>query len=183
MNGNPAFETLLDRSLIARRVAELGETITRDLCGSKPLLLPVLDGAMVFAADLMREISLPLIMRPLKASSYGVASRSSGTLNLHQGVPADVAGQDILLIDDILDTGLTLKTLRAAVHHAGAASVRTCVLLRKESSRHLEADYIGFEIPDRFVVGYGLDLAGNYRNLRDIVFIPQEDVATGGEIT
>ena len=166
---NPEFfEILLDRQTIAVRVAALGVEITRDMQGSDICIIPVMDGGMILAADLMREISLPLTLHPVKASSYGDGTTSSGHVHLPFGIPGEVSGKECLLVDDILDTGKTLETLRSRLLEAGAKSVRTCILLRKECAKHLPADYIGFEIPDTFVIGYGLDLAGNYRNLPDI---------------
>lgn len=166
---DPSSDILLSSQIIAERVRELALRITADFKESDSLcLVPVMDGGMIFAADLMREIPLPLRVAPVKASSYGDATTSSGTVNLPGGIPGDVRGCSILIIDDILDTGKTLETLKKVLMDAGAESVRTCVLLRKESAGHLPADYIGFEIPDRFVIGYGLDLAGVHRNLPDI---------------
>lgn len=172
---DPIIRVLIDRTAIALRVAELGARLTRELPGTPPLLVPVMDGAMVFAADLMREIRIPLDILPIKASSYGNATASSGIVRLPRGIPEEIAGRNILVIDDILDTGRTLGLLRTELLKGGARSVQTCVLLRKESARHLDADYVGFEIPDRFVVGYGLDLAGRHRNLPDIAIV------SGGE--
>lgn len=162
------FEILLDRETIALRVTALGAEITRDLQGANLCIIPLMDGGMIFAADLMREISLPQTLCPIKASSYGNATTSSGCVQLPLGIPDGVSGKECLVVDDILDTGKTLQTLRSHLLEAGAKSVHTCVLLRKEYAKHLAADYIGFDIPDTFVVGYGLDLAGNYRNLADI---------------
>jgi len=127
---------------------------------------------MVFAADLMREIPLPVLVRPVKASSYGSGTASSGNVTLPWGLPENVHGREILVIDDILDTGRTLAVLRERFLKAGASRVMTCVLLRKESAAHLAADHVGFDIPDHFVIGYGLDLAGLYRNLPDIMIQP-----------
>jgi hypoxanthine phosphoribosyltransferase len=169
------FSTLIDRHAIARRVRELGAEITRDLQGGiTPCLIPVMDGGMIFAADLMREIPLQVLLRPVKASSYGAGTSSRGKVTLPWGLPEDVKGSTVLLIDDILDTGLTFGVLRTRILEAGASVVRTCVLLRKKSAAHLAADYIGFDIPDHFVIGYGLDLAGLYRNLPDIMYQPTE---------
>jgi hypoxanthine phosphoribosyltransferase len=120
---------------------------------------------MIFGADLMRAITLPLLLLPLKTSSYSGGTTSSGVIELPWGLPESVRGKEILLVDDILDTGRTLEVLSKKLLEAGAASVRTCVLLRKEYAKGIPADYIGFQIPDKFVVGYGLDLAGLYRNL------------------
>jgi len=166
---NPEFfEILLDRQTIAVRVAALGVVITRDMQGSDLCIIPVMDGGMILAADLMREIALPLTLHPVKASSYCNGTTSSGDVHLPFGIPGEVSGKECLLVDDILDTGKTLEALRSRLLEAGAKSVRTCILLRKEHAKHLPANYIGFEIPDTFVIGYGLDLAGNYRNLPDI---------------
>lgn len=164
-------EVLLDRETIRNRVRQLGRLISSDMEGLEPCMVPVLDGGMVFAADLIREISLPATMIPLKASSYGSGSESSGVVDLPWELPKELSSKDIILVDDILDTGLTLETLRRKLFDVGAQSVRTCVLLRKKKSIHLPADHIGFDIPDVFVVGYGLDLGGRYRNLPDISFL------------
>ena len=165
---NDPGKTLLDRETIQNRVPQLGSEITRDLRDASLCMVPVMDGGMIFAADLMRAIALPMIMRPIKASSYGVGTTSSGTITLPWGIPEGIGGKDLLLVDDILDTGKTLEVLTTRLREAGARSVRTCVLLRKESANHLHADYIGFDIPDAFIVGYGLDMAGLYRNLPEI---------------
>ena len=162
------LKVLLDRAAIQMRVEELGLQISKELSGSDLCVMPVMDGGMIFAADLVRAIDLPLTITPIKASSYGDATASSGAVSLPYGIPDGISGKDLLLVDDILDTGLTLKVLKDRLMGCGAVSVRTCVLLRKESSRHLSADYLGFDIPDKFVVGYGLDHAGLYRNLPDI---------------
>lgn len=165
----PPGKTLLERKTIRTRVAQLGKEIARDLGDASLCMVPVMDGGMIFAADLMREIALPMIIRPIKASSYGDATTSSGTITLPSGIPEGIEGKDLLLVDDILDTGRTLEVLTSLLREAGARSVRKCVLLRKESAKHFHADFIGFDIPDVFVVGYGLDLAGLHRNLADIL--------------
>jgi hypoxanthine phosphoribosyltransferase len=161
-------EILLDRTTIYRRVAELGVQISEELASHELCVMPVMDGGMIFAADLVREIHLPLIIKPIKASSYGDKTTSSGTVSLTWGIPEGIAGKDLFLIDDILDTGKTLEVLKERLIEKGAKSVRSCVLLRKEFSVQRAADYMGFEIPDKFVVGYGLDYTGLYRNLPDI---------------
>ena len=168
------LDILLDRATILRRVAALGVQISEELTGQGLCVMPVMDGGMVFAADLVREIHLPLVIKPIKASSYGEATTSSGTLSLPWGIPEGITGKDLLLVDDILDTGLTLQILRERLMENGARSVRSCVLLRKESYVQLSTDYVGFEIPDKFVVGYGLDYAGFYRNLPYIGILNQE---------
>ena len=168
------LKVLLDRAAIQRRVEELGLQISKELSGSDLCVMPVMDGGMIFAADLVRAIDLPLTITPIKASSYGDATASSGAVSLPFGIPERIEGKDLLLVDDILDTGLTLNVLREKLTEFGAKTIRTCVLLRKESSRHLTEDYLGFEIPDKYVVGYGLDQAGLYRNLPDIGVLAEE---------
>ena len=161
-------EILISGDSILRRVKELGVSISKDFGTSELCVMPVMDGGMIFAADLVREITLPLMILPVKASSYGNSTTSSGKVSLPSGIPKGVAGKDVLLVDDILDTGGTLIHLKELLIQEGARTVLTCVLLRKVSSRHLAADYLGFEIPDHYVVGYGLDYAGLYRNLPEI---------------
>ena len=172
-------EILLDQETIRTRVRELGLLIAREFHNRSLCIAPLLDGGMIFAADLMREIDLPLTLLPLKASSYGSGTQSSGVITLPWGIPSTVKGKEILLVDDILDTGKTLRTLSEQLLNAGALSVHTCVLLRKEYSKDLPADYVGFEIPDKFVVGYGLDLAGKYRNL-PYIGTPRESLPPSG---
>jgi hypoxanthine phosphoribosyltransferase len=142
--------------------------------------MPVMDGEMIFTADLVREITLPLRIIPGKASIDGDATTSSETVTLPWGMPNGISGKDLLLLDDILDTGSTLNHLKKLLLQEGGRSVRTCILLQKESSRHLQADYLGFEIPNRFVIGYGMDYAGLYRNLTCIGVLNQE---TSREVT
>ncbi len=170
----PLPTTLLDHGMILKRVAELGAAISNDSKDADLCVIPVMDGGMIFAADLMRAIDLPMTLSPVKTSSYGTGTISTGNVSLPWGIPEGIRGKDLLLVDDILDTGRTLGTLVSKLREAGAATVRTCVLLRKESAGHLAADYVGFEIPDVFVVGYGLDLAGYYRNL-PFIGIPESE--------
>jgi len=159
---------LLDRTKIRERIHRLGEQITLEMQGLTPCIMPILDGGMIFTSDLIRQISLPITLLPIKASSYGKERVSSGRLAFPWGESQLARDQDVLLVDDILDTGLTLTTLYSSLLASGARSVRTCVLLRKQRALHLHADYIGFDIPNEFVVGYGLDHAGRHRNLPDI---------------
>ncbi len=167
MDDRPA-RILLKRAEIQERIRSLGEQITLEMQGLTPCIMPILDGGMIFTSDLIRQISLPITLLPIKASSYGQERVSSGRLELPLGVSPLARDQDVLLVDDILDTGLTLTSLCSSLLAAGARSVRTCVLLRKQHAVHLHADYIGFDIPNEFVVGYGLDHAGHHRNLPDI---------------
>jgi hypoxanthine phosphoribosyltransferase len=160
-------EILLSEARIKARVADLGRRIEADYQGKPLTIVAVLTGSLILLADLIREIHLPLRVALLQASSYKGATTSAGALNINEAFAPDVAGRDVLLLDDILDTGHTLATLVRHVHERGARSVRTAVLLRKIGRQevHLEPDYCGFTIPDAFVVGYGLDYNDDYRHL------------------
>jgi hypoxanthine phosphoribosyltransferase len=175
------LDVMITEEQIARRVGELGAAITRDYPDhQEPLLLVgVLKGATLFLADLVRVIDRPVEFDFVAIASYGAATRSSGEVRVLKDLEAAVAGKHVLIVEDILDTGLTLRfsylieTLRA--RHA--ASVKVCVLLDKPARRRVEVpvDYRGFEIEDRFVVGYGMDYAERYRNLRYIGVILQDE--------
>lgn len=152
---------------IAERVRALGAEIRRDYAGRNPLLVSVLKGACIFTSDLMREIDMPLGIEFIAISSYGGEMRSSGEVRIVKDLDVAVEGRDILVIEDIVDTGLTLSYLLNTLHTRGAASVKLAALLDKHERREREVtiDYLGFRIPDAFVVGYGLDYAERYRNL------------------
>jgi len=171
---SPISEILIRHDSIRSRIRELGVSISKDLASCDLCVMPVMDGGMIFEADLVREITPPLKIIPVKTSSYGDARSSSGTVTLPWGIPEGIAGKNLLLVDDILDTGSTLNHLKERLLQEVPRSVRTGVLLRKESSNHLRADYLGFEIPEKFVVGYGLDYFGFYRNLPYIGVLNQE---------
>lgn len=170
---------LLRREAIAARVRELGRTISSERDMERPLLaVTILKGAAIFAADLVREISGPVAMDFMAVSSYGTAAKSSGAVRIVKDLDETVAGKDVLLIEDILDTGLTLRYLREYLLGQGPRSLKVCVLLDK-LDRHqvnVDIDYIGFRIPDAFVVGYGLDYAGRYRNVPDVLALRAEAV-------
>jgi hypoxanthine phosphoribosyltransferase len=160
-------EILLSESQIQERVAELARRIEADYQGRPLTIVAVLTGSLILLADLIRRIHLPLRVALLQASSYKGATTSAGALIINEAFAPDVAGRDVLLLDDILDTGHTLGTLVHRMTDRGALSVRTAVLLRKMGRQEvrLEPDYCGFTIPDRFVVGYGLDYDDDYRHL------------------
>lgn len=168
---------------IAERVQALANKITADYAGKPLVLVAVVNGAIPFVADLMRAITLPLEFESVRASSYGGGTESSGSPDIVLPDSLDIAGRHVMVVDDILDTGHTLSRIVAALRQHGAASVRTCVLLEKPARNHtgFQADYAGFTIPDRFVVGYGLDHARRYRNLPCIGVLkpPHENPATG----
>lgn len=162
----------LDRVLfseeeLSRRVAELGAEITRDYAGKEPLVVGILRGSFVFMADLARQLNLPCKLDFMAVSSYGAGTTSSGQVKIIKDLSENVEGRDLLVIEDILDSGNTLSYLLQILQARHPASVRLCTLLDKPSRRtkEVELHYSGFTIPDYFVVGYGLDYAEKYRNL------------------
>lgn len=160
-------QCLISEARIAERVAALAGRISDDYAGRPLVLVGVLTGSLVFLADLMRRISIPHRITLLQASSYRGAVTSPEALHLNLDLLPPLTGSDVLLVDDILDTGQTLAALVAEMHRRNAASVRSVVLLWKTSRTvaPVAADYVGFEIPDQFVVGYGLDFNGQFRHL------------------
>ena len=161
---------LVTREEIAAAVKKLGEQITRDYQGKTPLFIGILKGAVVFFADLIREIDLPLSMDFMVVSSYGASTKTSGVVQVVKDVGQDITGKDVLIVEDIVDSGMTLSYLKKYLSSRGAASIRIVTLLDKPERRRVDltADYYCFTIPDEFVVGYGLDYAEKYRNLPDI---------------
>ena len=161
------MEILLSESAIQARVEELGRQVSADYQGKPLTIVAVLTGSLILLADLIRQIHLPHRIALVQASSYKGATTTGGALILNEAFAPDVAGRDVLLLDDILDTGHTLGTLVHRMNDRGARSVRTAVLLRKIGRQEvrLEPDYCGFTIPDKFVVGYGLDYDDDYRHL------------------
>jgi len=160
-------EVIFTEEMIQKRVKELGDELTKDYAGKSLLLIGVLKGCFIFFADLARHIDLDCEVRFLTASSYGFSSVSSGKVNIDREIDFDVEGKDVLIIEDILDSGITLTALRAFVAKHKPASLRLCTLLDKPERRQLPitAEYTGFECPNEFVVGYGLDYGERYRNL------------------
>lgn len=162
---------LLTREEIAVKVRELGEKITRDYAGRKPVLVCILKGAAVFFTDLIREIDLPLTLDFMAISSYGSATKTSGVVRILKDLDNDILGKDVIVVEDIVDSGITLSYLTKILVQRGAKSLRIAALLDKPARRKvqdLEVDYRCFDIPDAFVVGYGLDYDQTYRNLPDI---------------
>lgn len=164
---NPNLDVLLSEEQIRARIADLGAQITRDYAGQNPLLIGVLKGALFFLSDLMRAIDTRLSLEFMAISSYGSSTRTSGEVRIMKDLDVPIEGRHILVVEDIVDTGLTLSYLLANLHARGAASVKLAALLDKYERRQKEVkiDYLGFPIPDEFVVGYGLDFAERYRNL------------------
>ena len=168
------MEILITEAQIQERVRELGKQIEVDYQGRPLTIVAILTGSLIALADLIRQIQLPLRVALLQASSYKGATTSSGALIINESFAPDVAGRDVLLLDDILDTGHTLATLVHRMSDRGALRVRTAVLLRKRGRQEvkIEPDYCGFEIPDAFVVGYGLDYDDDYRHLPYVAVLP-----------
>lgn len=148
-------------------VKGLGEAISRDYEGKNLVLVSVLKGSVVFMADLMRAITIPCRIDFLSVSSYGAGVKTSGVVKIIKDLDADVAGCDLLIVEDILDSGMTLSYIRDLLSSRGPSSIRLCTLLDKPDRRQvpIEPDYVGAVVPDEFVVGYGLDYAEKYRNL------------------
>ncbi len=163
----PPGEILLSRERIHERISELGRDISRDYAGQAPLLIGVLKGAFVFMADLARAIDLPVEVDFMAVSSYGNATRTSGVVRIVKDLDADLSGRHVIVVEDIIDSGLTLNYLRRNLQSREPASLEVCALLVRSGRQPDELDlkYVGFEIPPDFVVGYGLDVAERYRNL------------------
>ena len=164
------LKMLLTREQIAARVAEMGEQITVDFTGQSVVLIGVLKGACLFLSDLARQIKLDATFDFIAVSSYGDTRQSAGEVQLIKDVATPLQNQNVILVEDILDTGLTLSFLKKLFAARQPRTLKTAALLDKTSRRlvPVQGDYIGFEIPDEFVVGYGLDYAERYRNLPDI---------------
>jgi hypoxanthine phosphoribosyltransferase len=176
-------DVLLTEDQIAEKVAELGRRITADFAGRSLTLVSVLKGSLPFMADLMRQIDLPLRIDLMEVSSYGGAStESSGLVRIMKDLSASISGEDVLLVEDIIDTGLTLNYLIRYLRGKNPASLRICTLLDKPARRLVDipVDYTGFQIPDQFVVGYGLDYGERYRNLRFVGVLRPEVYSSPG---
>lgn len=160
-------EVLVSTEAIATRVKEIGEQISADYEGKDILMIGVLRGAVIFMADLARAISRPVALDFMAVSSYGAATHSSGVVRILKDLDEDIEGKHLLIVEDIIDSGLTLKYLVENLKSRKPASIKVCTLLSKPSRRKVDVpvDYNGFTIPDQFVVGYGLDYAEKYRNL------------------
>jgi hypoxanthine phosphoribosyltransferase len=164
---------LISQDEIADRVRELGEAIGRDYAGRAPVLVGVLKGAVIFVADLIRTIPLAITLDFMSVSSYGAGARSSGVVRLISDLSMSIEGRDVIIVEDIIDSGRTISYLRRNLATRHPRSLALCALLDKVARREVEVtvDYMGFAIPDEFVVGYGLDHDGFYRNLRHIAVL------------
>jgi hypoxanthine phosphoribosyltransferase len=166
----PQLKILISRDEIAKAINRLACDIERDYQGKQPLLIGILKGSFVFMADLIRQLDLPLELDFIRLSSYGAARESSGKVRVVQGVKTPVKGRDVLVIEDIVDTGITISFLLDYLKKKRPASLKLCVLTDKPSRRRVPVpiDYLGFTVPDKFIVGYGLDCDERFRNLPHI---------------
>ena len=164
---------LLSEDVILQRVRELGQQISADYRGKEITIICVLNGAVVFLADLLRNLDVPTNLDFVRVSSYGDGTESTGEARLLQGLTTNVEGRDVLIVDDIIDSGFTLHYLKKIILAERPASLKLCVLLDKAERRteDVEADYVGFNISNEFIIGYGLDYAGQYRGLRYIAVL------------
>ncbi len=172
-----SYETLITNTEIQARVDDMASEIATCYSGTVPIMMPLLKGAFVFAADLARKLDLDVEVDFLGASSYGGATETSGEIRMTLDTSSPLSGRHVLIVEDIVDTGLTLAYIQKLIRSRGVASLRTAVLLDKQCRRktRVDIDWAGFAIPDRFVFGYGLDGPGGlFRNLPDIVALPAE---------
>jgi len=167
------LEVLLTAKQIEERIKELAAVISKDYQGRKPLLIGVLKGAVIFLSDLIRYIDVPLEIDFMAVSSYGADTDSSGVVRIQKDLEKSIQGRDVLIVEDIVDTGLTLNYLRENLNSRGPLSLKVVTLLDKPDRRKVpfNPDYCGFTIPDQFVIGYGLDYDENYRHMADLCIL------------
>jgi hypoxanthine phosphoribosyltransferase len=173
---------LIDEERLRSRVAELGEEVSADYAGRDLLLIGVLKGAVFFMADLMRHLTVTCEVDFMAISSYGAATDSSGVVRILKDLDINIAGRDVLVVEDIIDSGLTLSYLMRNLEAREPASLEICALLTKPERREIDVPvrYVGFEIPNRFVIGYGLDFAERYRNLPYVGVLDPDLIGAGG---
>jgi hypoxanthine phosphoribosyltransferase len=171
----PEKKLILSKEDIARRVQELGTTITKDYAGANLLVVGVLNGAFMFMADLVREIKLDLQVDFVRVASYGMSTKSCGEIRFSKDVELDIKDRDILIVEDIVDTGLTLACLHNYFNERSARSVRTCALIDKKERREVEVtiEYVGFKIKEGFLIGYGLDCREQYRQFGEVFHLKE----------
>jgi hypoxanthine phosphoribosyltransferase len=174
-------EVLIEEDALQDRVAALGHELSADYAGRDLLLIGVLKGAVFFMADLMRHITVPCEVDFMAISSYGASTDSSGVVRILKDLDINIEGRHVLVVEDIIDSGLTLSYLMRNLEARGPATLEICALLTKPDRREMDVPvrYIGFEIPDRFVIGYGLDFAERYRNLPYVAVLSDELIPEG----
>ena len=170
------MEVLFSAQQIADRVREIGKQISADYAGQSIVMIGVLKGAAIFLSDLARSIEADTTFDFVAVSSYGKGTRSSGAVKLIKDIDNPIEGKHVILVEDILDTGLTLSYLRKLMlqHHPKSLKIATCLDKPERRMLQIEADYVGFSIPNHFVIGYGMDYAEHYRNVQDIRLMPPE---------
>ncbi|MDD3678404.1 MAG: hypoxanthine phosphoribosyltransferase [Dehalococcoidales bacterium] len=175
MTDSDKLTVLYSRDEIASKIKLLARKISRDYKDKNPLLISILKGSFMFTADLVRELDFPLEVEFVRLSSYGKGTKSCGEIEVIQGVIFEVENRDVLIVEDIVDSGLTVEFLKDKLKEKKAASVKVCALSSKPSQHTLpvDIDYLGFNIPDKFVVGYGLDYNQQFRNLPDICIMEE----------
>jgi hypoxanthine phosphoribosyltransferase len=173
LNFEDVGKVLISREDLSGRIVEMSRQISDDYRGRDLILVGILRGAIVFLADLLREISIPVTVDFMAVSSYGASTKSSGVVRITKDLDDPISGRHVLVVEDIVDTGLTLDYLRRILADREPASLEICTLLDKRSRRVVDVDvrYVGFEIPDHFVIGYGLDYQQLYRNLPHIAYV------------
>ena len=162
-----AVREMLSEATIARRVSELATRISTDYAGREVIVIGILKGSWIFLADLVRRMTVPVVIDFMTVSSYGTSTRTSGVVKIVTDLKCPLEGRDVLLVEDILDSGLTMRYLLDNLRRRGPKSLRVCVLMDKPARRKVEIrpEYVGFEVPDEFVVGYGTDYAERFRHL------------------
>jgi hypoxanthine phosphoribosyltransferase len=170
---SPQPQVLITQDEIRQAVAKLAAEIRRDYQGKQPLLIGILKGSFVFLADLVRQLNLPVEVEFVRLSSYGAGTETSGKVKVVQGLKTPIKGRDVLIVEDIVDTGLTVSFLMDYLKKKKPASLKLCVLTDKPSGHKIpvKIDYLGFTVPDKFIVGYGIDWNERFRHLRDICSI------------
>jgi hypoxanthine phosphoribosyltransferase len=168
-------EVLISQSAIRRRVKEIADQISSDYRGTEPILVGILKGSIIFMADLMRDLTIPVQMDFIRAASYGSKMQSSGTVRVTKDIELPIQGKPVILIEDIVDSGLTLAYIKELLEGRGAASLKICALIDKPErrERHVLVDYCGFEVQEGFLVGYGLDCNEEFRNLPEICVLKE----------
>ncbi len=171
---------LISREELTKKAKELGSIISKDYKDKKLLLICILKGGVMFTTDLMKEITIPIELDFLAVSSYGMSTSSSGVVRIQKDLETDIKNKHILIVEDIVDSGLTLAYIKELLISRGPASVKICTILNKPERRksNVKIDYLGFDIPDEFVVGYGLDYAEKYRNLPCVCVLKPEIYST-----
>jgi hypoxanthine phosphoribosyltransferase len=168
-------EVLIPEAAIQRRVREIADQISNDYQGTEPILVGILKGSIIFMADLMRAIRIPVQMDFIRAASYGSGTQSSGTVRVTKDIELPIQGRPVILVEDIVDSGLTLAYVKELLEDRGAASLKICALIDKSERREraISVDYCGFQVQEGFLVGYGLDCNEEYRNLPDICVLKE----------